>query len=189
MSDNFKINGFAFNDPQRVRLCYSVNQFRKSDTFADSFSTQIEHGGVKKYWNLSGMVVDSISQLGVEAGDTIIVTRREGKKGSFTEVSLPGDILNAPQNNSKLPRTNESPQDDRIPMEAYMNDTRASKEVKFSDEKPDWDKINWAKCKTLFLQEAFAKGMELNQDTMILCERWADAAMKSDRTIDTRLSF
>lgn len=184
--DTFKISSFRFDDPQEIELMYA--QFKKSDKFANSYNTKIIHEKKEKWWNPSEMVVDAIYKLGATAGDKVIVTRKEGKKGSFTEVSLPGGIETQKQNlkpsndRPMTPRSTHSmPDDHPIPMEAYTQ-PKSFKEPVFSDEKPDWDKINWAKCKTLMAAEAFAKGRELNAETMMECEKWADYCMKTERT-------
>lgn len=44
------------------------------------------------------------------------------------------------------------------------------------DDKPDWDRIGWGKCKFSFLIEAFKLGKNL-EDIELECERWATASM------------
>ena len=45
-------------------------------------------------------------------------------------------------------------------------------------EEPNWDKISWGKCKTLFLVEAYKKGESLNK-AELEAELWADACMRN----------
>lgn len=111
MSDQFKISAYRFDDPQEIELMFT--QFKPSDKFPGTFSTKIIHEGVEKWWNLSQMVADNISKLGAEAGDKLIVTRKEGKKGSYTDVAMKGDITTQRQN------LKEPPDDFFPPMEAY----------------------------------------------------------------------
>ena len=124
-NQNFKISAFRFDNPQEIELCYT--EFKPSDKFKGSFNTQIIHNGVKKWWGPTKLVVDRIKELGAQAGDRLILTRKEGGKGQYTEISLPGGIETQSQNLKPREAKGYDGVDDGrfsddhpIPMEAYM---------------------------------------------------------------------
>lgn len=132
MNEKFQISKFAINDVQKVKLLYNVNSFRESERYPGTYSTTIEHNGVEKYWNMSGYIVDTLSKLGVEAGNTVHVRREDGDNGkTYTKVTLPGDILDQPQNvrsaNHPKARVEHVPLPP-IPPE-YQNDPKQNKSI------------------------------------------------------------
>ena len=122
--DKFKISSFRFDDPQTIQLLYT--EFNESKFYPGNFESQIVHNGKKLWWRCSQMVYDNIKNLGAVAGDWLVVTRKEGKKGSYTDVAMRGDITTQPQNQNKkidnrhYAEGQDSGRDFEIPVEAYM---------------------------------------------------------------------
>ena len=56
------------------------------------------------------------------------------------------------------------------------------------DKKPNWDDINWGKCKHAFLVEAYKKGIPLTQ-ALDEAEKWADASMKQKEIDVSEIPF
>lgn len=162
-NQQFKISNFAVNDPQEVTLLY--DEFRPSDKYEGTFSTQVLHEDVRKWWNLKGPVVDSIKNMGMKKGDKILVMRQDGPNGkTYTKVMDPRDIEAQAQNLSV-----EKPKKEG-------HETIA----KLPDEPVDWNDISLGKCRHGFAVRAFIKGLPATKETADLLNKWAHFSMTGE---------
>lgn len=97
---NFKISECPLEVPQTVTLLYDADSAKKSEKYENSWSTQVEHGGEKKWWNLSLPMFDRLRSLGAKKGDILAVTKKfnERTNKSYTDIQMFGDVSSQPQN-------------------------------------------------------------------------------------------
>lgn len=113
-----------------------------------SFFETKQDGSNTKAW-------DAWQELSLKPGDFVAVAYKDTKSGQYT-------YHNA--------LTFKRPANDQI--KSIMADKKEE------PKEPNWDSINWGKCKHGFLIEAFKKGMTLKK-ALPEAEAWADASMST----------